>query len=424
MIVYFFGIVAFLLYRIIQARDKHKAILFAAAYMVGAEVFFRMTKALVFYETGKYVVILFFLMGMFFSGFRKNAFSYLIYILLLLPAVFITFLSINYDAEFRKMIIFNLSGPLCLAIAALYCYERTIKFKDLLILLDIMIYPLIAMTVYVYLYNPDISEVITGTASTSATSGGYGPNQVATMLGLGVFILYSRLLIPYKNKLVHFIMMFFLVSMAFRALVTFSRGGVIVTIIMVTAFSIILYLTTSFKTKFRITYKLIAVFGAVVAIWLYALLQTGGLIGNRYTNKDALGRDKVDITTGRGQLISADFEAFQESPVFGIGVGRVKSYYIEKLNIELPSHNELARMLSEHGAFGIVALLILLITPLMSILQGRRNIYFYPFIIFWALTISHSSMRIAAPAFIYALSLLNIDYEKPKATVHRKQLTR
>ena len=424
MMVYFFGVVAFLLFRIIQAKNKHKAILLATAYMVGAEVFFRMTKALVFYETGKYVVILFFLMGMFYYGFKKNAFSYFIYILLLLPAVFITFLSINYDAEFRKMIIFNLSGPLCLAIAALYCYERTIKFKDLLILLDVIIYPLIAMTVYVYLYNPDIREVITGTTSTSETSGGYGPNQVATMLGLGVFILYSRLLIPYKNKLVHFVMMFFLASMAFRALVTFSRGGVIVAIIMVIAFSIILYISTSFKTKFRISYKLIAVLGAVTAIWLYALLQTGGMIGNRYTNKDALGREKTDITTGRGQLISADFEAFQESPVFGIGVGRVKFYYIEKLNIELASHNELARMLSEHGALGILALLILLITPLVSIARGRRNIYFYPFIIFWALTISHSSMRIAAPAFIYALSLLNIDYEKPKGTVHRKQLTR
>jgi len=424
MMVYFFGVVAFLFYRIAIAKDKHKAILFASAYMIGAEVFFRMTKALVFYETGKYVVIVFFLIGMFYYGFKKKAFSYFVYVLLLLPAVFITYLSINYDSEFRKMIIFNLSGPICLAIASLYCYERSIKFKDFQRLLDIIVYPLIAMTVYVYLYNPDIRDVITGTTSTSATSGGYGPNQVATMLGLGVFILYSRLLIPYKNKLVHFIMMFFLVSMAFRALVTFSRGGVIVAVIMVAVFSLVLYLSTSIKTKFKITYKLIAVLGAVAAIWLYALLQTGGMIENRYTNKDALGREKADVTTGRGRLISADFEAFQESPVFGIGVGRVKSYYIEKLNIELPSHNELARMLSEHGALGILALLVLLFTPIFSIIGGRRNIYFYPFIIFWALTISHSSMRIAAPAFIYALSLLNIDYEKPKNTVHRKQLTR
>lgn len=424
MMVYFFGLVVFLIYRIVIAKNKHLTILFATSYMVGAEVFFRMTKALIFYETGKYIVILFFLMGMFYSGYKKKASAYFIYILLLLPAVFVTFLNINYDAEFRKMIVFNLSGPICLAIAALYCYGRSIKFKDILTLLDIMVYPLIAMTVYVYLYNPDIRDVITGTTSTSETSGGYGPNQVATMLGLGVFILYSRLLIPYKNKLVHFIMMFFLASMAFRALVTFSRGGVIVAIIMVIAFSVILYISTSFKTKFRITYKLIAVLGAVAAIWLYAILQTGGLIENRYTNKDALGREKIDVTTGRGKLISADFEAFQESPVFGIGVGRVKSYYIEKLNIELASHNELARMLSEHGALGILALLILLLTPLLSIFSGRRNIYFYPFIIFWALTISHSSMRIAAPAFIYALSLLNIEYEKPKNTVHRKQLTR
>ena len=79
-------------------------------------------------------------------------------------------------------------------------------------------------------------------------------------------------------------------------------------------------------------------------------------------------------------------------------------------------------MLSEHGMFGIFSLIILIFTPIISRLSGRRNIYFYPFIIFWALTISHSSMRIAAPAFIYALGILNINYDaKKKLTVPREQ---
>ena len=39
---------------------------------------------------------------------------------------------------------------------------------------------------------------------------------------------------------------------------------------------------------------------------------------------------------------------------------------------------------------------------------------------FWFATINHSAMRIAAPAFLYALSLLTIVYEKPP--VYRKQL--
>lgn len=388
--------------------------------MAGAEVYFRMTKAFIFYETGKYIIILFLGIGLLYQGFKRNSFPYILYLLFLLPGIFLTYFTLDYEAEFRRMIMFNLSGPFCLTIAAVYCFNRTIAFKEMLGLFDAMIYPLIAMTVYIYLYNPDIREVITGTASTSATSGGYGPNQVATMLGLGVFLLFTRLLIPYKNKLVHFIMMFFLMAMAYRALVTFSRGGVFVAIAMVIVFSVILYFSTSLKAKFKLSYKLIAVVGAVFAIWLYALLQTGGMIGNRYANEDALGREKEDITTGRTELLSADIEAFQESPVLGIGVGKVKGYYIETLNTALPSHNEVARMLSEHGLLGIFALLILIIAPIVTKLYGRKNIFFYPLLLFWFLTISHSAMRIAAPAFVYGLALLHLNYEKQKDTVHRK----
>jgi hypothetical protein len=34
------------------------------------------------------------------------------------------------------------------------------------------------------------------------------------------------------------------------------------------------------------------------------------------------------------------------------------------------------------------------------------------FLIFWLLTINHAAMRIAAPAFVYALSLLKVYYQK------------
>jgi hypothetical protein len=37
------------------------------------------------------------------------------------------------------------------------------------------------------------------------------------------------------------------------------------------------------------------------------------------------------------------------------------------------------------------------------------------FVLFWLLTINHAAMRIAAPAFVYSLSLLNINLgEIPK----------
>lgn len=418
---YMLGIFLYFIYKIIFSKDKGKYVLLAAAYITGAEVFLRMTKAFIFYETGKYAVIFFALMGIFYLGFKKNAFPYLLYLLFLLPGVLVSYEAISYDANFRTAVLFNLSGPICLSVIAVFSYGRTILLKDLFKILDYIIYPLISMTVYVTLYTPDIREVVTNTASNAALSGGYGPNQVATVLGLGVFILFTRLVIPYKNALVHWVMMFFMLAMAYRALLTFSRGGILVAGVISIVFIVILYFNTNSKVKTKISFKIIGLVFISLFIWSYTVTQTSGLIQNRYANEDALGREKEDITTGRVELLIVEIDAFKENPYLGLGVGQGKFQFKEELGIRIASHNEISRMLSEHGLFGIFALLVLIFAPIITKMNGRKNIYFYPFLIFWGLTIAHSSMRIAAPAFIYALCLLNIDYApKKKSTLHRK----
>lgn len=421
MMVYLLALIPYFTIKIIRAKkyDRVKQVLIATSYTAGVEVFLRMTKAYLFYETGKYLVIFFIFLGLFYDGFKRKAFPYAIFFLLLLPAVFVTFENLSYDANFRKAILFNLSGPLTLSIVAIYMYGKSLTYKDFLTVINFLVYPIIAMTVYIFLYNPDLRDIITNTAANSAASGGYGPNQVATILGLGIFVLFSRLLIPYKNNLVHFLMMFFLAAMVYRGILTFSRGGMLTGAIMVVAFTFLFFSLTNIKTKATTIFKLLAVAGVLVFIWTLSLLQTGGLIENRYANKDALGREKEDITTGRADLAVVEFEAFKSHPFFGIGVGRSKGFFVDELGIELPTHNEVTRMLSEHGLFGILALLILLIAPIANNPFGLKNIYFYPFLIFWFLTINHSAMRIAAPALVYGLGLINITREK-KNTVHRQ----
>ena len=421
MLFYLVAIIPYFLFKIVNSRPNNrvKEVLIATAYVVGAEVFFRMTKAYFLYETGKYLVMLFILVGLYYDGFKRKAHPYALFLLLLIPAVLVSFESISYDINFRKAVLFNLSGPFCLSVVAIYTYGKTLTYKDFLTVLNFIVYPLIAMTVYIFLYNPDLRAIITNTAASSATSGGYGPNQVATALGLGIFVLFSRLLIPYKNKLVHFIMMFFLAAMIYRGILTFSRGGILAAAIMSVAFLVTFYYITNLKTKAKTIFKILGVLGVLVFIWTLTLLQSGGLIENRYTNKDALGREKEDITTGRVEIINTELDAFFEHPFLGVGVGNMKFIRLEETGIKAATHNEVSRMLSEHGIFGIFALLILIIVPIFNNPLGIKNIYFYPLLLFWFLTINHSSMRIAAPAFIYGLSLITITREK-KTSVHRK----
>jgi hypothetical protein len=406
----------YFLRKIFVKPDKEQEVLIAAAYFAGAEVFFRMTKALVFYETGKYAVMFFLILGILYRGFKVKAFPYALYLLLLLPSIAVALNNWDFDENFRTSMMFNLSGPLSLTCAALFCFGRRIKFHTFLHALDHIILPLIATTVYVFLYTPSrsLDTVATTAASNPALSGGYGPNQVSTVLGLGVFLLFTRFLIPYKNKWVHFIMMFFLVAMAYRALLTFSRGGVFVAVIISMVFTVIVYFTTGIKTKAKVTLKLLGTLGVTFGIWFFTLLQTGGMLGNRYENKDSIGREKEDITTGRLDLLLVEYDAFVKNPVFGIGVGKSKAHHEEELGVTLPTHNEISRMFSEHGSFGLIALLILIFAPLISKLSGRQNVYFYSLMGFWFLTVFHSSMRIAAPGFIYGLSLLSLDYKNDK----------
>ena len=104
--------------------------LMAAAYIAGGEVFFRQTSSVIFYETGKYAVIIYLLIGLFFKGASSKTIPYWIYLLILFPGVIMASITISYQADFRKLIAFNLAGPICLGVSALYCYYKKIKKED------------------------------------------------------------------------------------------------------------------------------------------------------------------------------------------------------------------------------------------------------------------------------------------------------
>lgn len=103
-----------------------------------------------------------------------------------------------------------------------------------------------------------------------------------------------------------------------------------------------------------------------------------------------------------------------DDPILGVGAGMGKEIRKEAFGQEAASHNEITRMLSEHGLFGVFGLLILLITPLVLYINNRQHLYFFSFYIFWLLTINHAAMRIAAPAFVYALALLSVQVKIPE----------
>ena len=404
-------------------KNANNEALFVAAYIVGAEVFLRMTEGNLFEQFAKYGVMGILLIGMIYRGFSKNALPYWIFGLLLLPAIFLSFFTLNFDTDIRKAITFNIIGPITLMVSAIYCYQRKISFEQIKTIINMLAYPLMATLVYMYLYTPSVKDVVTNTESNFETSGGFGPNQVSTILGLGIFLFFVKIVLSSKTVLIRNINVLFFVIITFRGIVTFSRGGVITGFVMIIIVVLLLLYYTKSQAKSKVV--MLVVFGlfALVGIWSYSSIQTSGLIDKRYANQDARGREKLSKLTGRERLIESEFKMFLDNPIFGIGVGKNKEYRLETTGIDAASHNEITRMLAEHGMFGLFGLIILLITPMVLYLNNQQNIFVFSFVVFWILTINHAAMRLAAPAFVYALSLLKVSFVDEKSTAISGQST-
>ena len=412
--IYGYSIFIYGVYYIIKKQNRNNEALIAAAYVVGSEVFLRMTGGNPLYEISKYGVMVFILIGMYYSGFSKGAVPYWIFLLLLVPSVIISTFTLNFDTNIRKAIAFNISGPVCLGLASLYTFRRKIALAEINNVLLSMGLPIITCMVYLTFYTPNVQDVVTGTQSNFQTSGGYGPNQVATILGLGMFIFFSRVILDSKTKFQVILNLIIALNITYRGMLTFSRGGMITGFLMIVLLLVFLYFKSNFGGRVKLNYIIVLLMGAMIATWSYTSFQTGGLIDKRYANQDAAGRVKKSQFTGREEVAQNEINTFLKNPIFGVGVGKGAEVREEETGIKVLSHDEITRMLAEHGSLGIIALLLLFFTPLVLYLENKFNMFLLCFVAFWFLTINHAAMRTAAPAFVYSLSLLNVQLGFPK----------
>ncbi|NRT15154.1 hypothetical protein HNP99_001501 [Flavobacterium sp. 28A] len=406
--IYGYSIFIFGTYYVIKSQNSNNEVLIVAAYLVGSEVFLRMTGGNPLYEITKYGVVFYILIGMYYSGFSKGAFPYWIFLLLLIPGVIMATYSLNYDSDIRKTIAFNISGPVCLGIASLYTFRRKIALEKMNDILLSMGLPIVSCMVYLTFYTPNVRDVITSTQSNFETSGGFGPNQVATFLGLGMFIFFSRIILESKTKIMVAINLILALNITYRGMVTFSRGGMITGFLMILLLLVFLYFKTNGGGKVKLGSIMVLITVALLSAWSYTSFQTDGLINKRYANQDAAGRAKESQFTGREDIAQNEINTFYKNPLLGVGTGVAAELRERETGMKVLSHDEITRMLAEHGMLGILALAILFLTPLFLYFENKFNMYLLCFVAFWFLTINHAAMRTAVPAFVYSLSLLNV----------------
>ena len=393
---------------ILKNKNSFEQAAMWSAYLAGSDVLFRMSGGMFFYEMHKYAIALFLITALIVEK-KKSEVNpiFIFYILLLL--IGIAFTDVPYPEPIRKAITFNLSGPISLGIAAIYFYKRQFTVSKLLDVIFYLALPTIAMLSLLYFKTPDIRDIAFGGSANFATSGGFGPNQVSTILGVGAFIIVAHLLFKKRFTAILFFDIFLVTYLFYRSLLTFSRGGLL------TAIAAILFFATLFiyskKDRMTSLFKyigIVAFFG--LAVWVYTSNVTGGMLENRYTNRNAKGVKKKDITTGRAALFNSELEGLFNNPIFGMGVGSGKFRRKENGGKLAASHNEMSRLLGEHGLIGILIISILICIPIINAWPqpSYAQAFLGAFFIFWFLTINHSAMRVSFPGFIYGLSLIRI----------------
>jgi O-antigen ligase len=368
-----------------------RRVIFTSAYITGADVLWRVTGAGVFYEFGKYSLILLLGLAMFRYGRLGRASKLpLLFFILLLPSL----LELPYFN--REDISFNLSGPLTLAVSTMF--YSTVKFKiegvkKVLILVTAPVTGLAFLATYSTITAQEIE--FTG-ESLKATSAGFGPNQVATILGLGALCALYYAIIENRQRSLRFFLVLLSIWFLTQSLLTFSRGGIWAA---VGALMVGLYfLLRLSRSRLSIMFPVLFIFIiGYTLIWPVLQDFTGGLIQQRYTDFEP---------TGRTEILQSDLETFQDNPHFGVGPGQ--SYYYHDLYFrESEAHTEYTRLLAEHGAFGLSAILILIYFSLKRFFSKdslRQKSFSGAFTTWSLLTLLHSAMRLAAPGFIFGIA--------------------
>src|SRR5690606_10905987 len=145
--------------------------------------------------------------------------------LALLPACLVTVAELGPQGAFGTLSA-NMSGPLCLAVSCWYFSSLRLGGADLRNVFFAAITPLISVAAVTLFYTVTAENIQFNTESNFATAGGFGPNQVSTMLGLGLFLAASALIlypIPRTLKLVLAGLALFFTA---QSVMTFSRSGV------------------------------------------------------------------------------------------------------------------------------------------------------------------------------------------------------
>lgn len=399
-------------------RLEHIA--YVGTYIAGSEVLWRMTKAQVFWEYGKYAVIAVFLVTIVRVRFFKGPFLPLIYFALLLPSSL--FLSETQGWEdVRQNLSFYLSGPLALTVSAFFFWRLSLSQQQLLGLFLAFIGPVVGIAAIAAMNILGADKIYFGHSSNIAASGGFGPNQVSSVLGLGALLAFFYVVNKEIKPRIKVIICGVIIFLGAQSALTFSRNGLINSIASVTVAS--LYLIKNKQTRLKFILGIGILFVAANFFVLPQLDElTKGALTSRFSQTKVTGRDKLALS---------ELQVWQDNFLLGAGPGMAESSRHESIRsrskLNVASHTEYTRLLAEHGLLGLAAMVVLLIMGVRNLQRVKlpENKAIIAAMIVWALLyMGGNGMRLVAPSLIIGMTFINFLKDQSEQAIHYSKLAR
>ena len=295
------------------SRSRPDRAIYVCAYITGAEVLWRMVSTNVFWEFGKYTVAAICIVGILRERRLRPPIPILIYFLLLLPSAGMV-LADNDLLRARNDISFNLSGPFTLMISAWFFSRQMLSKQTVLRLFAALIGPVVGISSITLYATMTARSIQFANESNFVTSGGFGPNQVSAMLGLGALLCLVCLLEGSVSRTVRLVALGLLILFAVQSALTFSRGGLFMafTSAMLTS----LFLIRNRRARIRLAVLGVALFllGSYVILPKLEEFTRGNLV-TRFQNTEPTHRDVI---------VADDLKTWEANPLFGVGPGQAK----------------------------------------------------------------------------------------------------
>jgi hypothetical protein len=386
-------------------------------YLLGFELLDRMAQTSPYlpYELGKYMLIGFLSLALLLSLKRPYT-AGLWMILLISPAAFYDF---SGDRQFFD-IINNYFGPLGLALGVTLWARYAMTQAQINSLLRLLWFTCLSALVFTVIKTPDFDTIDFNLKANFETTGGHSSNQVATILGFGMFLSFYSWLNRLNFSGYRLIDGLATGAFALQGLLTFSRGGMIVGALAIIFIYILNTLNRSKKPGRKQGYTAVY-FGIGLLLLAGVFMQvdkiTGGKLTLRYqgetegTLRGTQEKNLNKITSGRVKIFNEDIDLWLQYPVLGVGAGSSRHIRTSQGETKVAAHLEFSRLLAEHGILGLIYFIMLLKIG-WSILRNKntpmRNILLILFFIALA-TSFHAAMRTYITPFLLAVSSLNIN---------------